>query len=88
LFLERLRNEYKIAIAIDAGVDNNKFHIDEAIKLLKDSKDGLSQLGTLLRLFEGESTSSTESKVRVEHIDITDRLTQLEGALLTRQSIN
>jgi len=81
LFLARLRNEYKIAEAIDVGVDKDKFHIDEAIKLLKDSKDGLSQLGTLLRLFEGESTSSVDSKIRVEHVDITERLSALGGGI-------
>ena len=79
LFLVRLRNEYHIAEAIKLGVDSNKLSVNRAVELLKSSKDGLSNLGQLLRLFGGESTSSSEGVIRVEHVEIRDRLEQLRG---------
>lgn len=77
LFLTRLRNEYYIAEMIKVGVDGDVFAADEAIKMLKDSKDNLDSLGKLLRLFEGESTSNTESSVTVNHVDVEERVSRL-----------
>lgn len=77
LLLIRLRNELYVAEAIKLGVDVDDIAVVDAVKLMSKSKDGLSQLGTLYRLFSGDSTSVSEANVRVEHADITERIEQL-----------
>lgn len=77
----RLENEYVISEFIKAGLDHDFVKTPQAIEFLRGSKDGIGVLATTLRLFSGESTSTTESTVRVEHVDISDRIDQLRGRL-------